>query len=376
MADETSDAEKKHAPTAERLRKAREQGQIKRSADLPKAAGTMFFVLAVASTGGAAAGYIEEWFGRLLLAAGSGGWHDTRNLVVFFSVAFTGFLTLAFLIAMGFGSITGGWMLSVILASPKLSRITPGSGFGQVFSMQNLIEVLKSIVKIIAIGGAGIIAFIELRPEFVAMASPAAVSLTSLGGPTVVVIGSATVAASVVAAVDVWLQAWLQRRTLRMTDQELRDEMKNAEGDPHVKAKRRAAIRKMSKARQTRAVRTASVIVTNPTHFAVAIRYRKGIDPVPHVVAKGVDLNAASIIEEARIHGVPLVEAPPVARALHRFVEVDQPVPLALYRACAEILAYIWRLEMWRRGQGNAPNRPQFAADFMEGAAIPGRQQS
>jgi flagellar biosynthesis protein FlhB len=168
----------------------------------------------------------------------------------------------------------------------------------------------------------------------------------------------------VLAGADIGIQAWLNRRSLRMTDKELKEELRESEGDPQTRARRRAIQRRQARARQMRSVRTASVVVTNPTHFAVAVRYRRDIDPVPMVVAKGVDLNAASLLEEARQYGIPLVEAPPLARALNRYVEVDRPIPPGLYRAVAEVLAYIWRLDQWRAGSGVRPHRPRFSENL------------
>ncbi|HUA78108.1 MAG TPA: EscU/YscU/HrcU family type III secretion system export apparatus switch protein, partial [Acetobacteraceae bacterium] len=263
-------------------------------------------------------------------------------------------------IALLFGSFSGGWLMTFGLLAPKIDHLSPSRSWGQVFSLTNLIEILKSIVKIVVIGGAGLIAFHLLEPDFLSLASPHALALSAIGEPALVVIAAACAGGVVLAGADVGLQAWLNRRAMRMTDKELKEELREAEGDPQTRARRRAILRRQAKARQIRAVRTASVVVTNPTHYAVAVRYRRDLDPVPMVVAKGVDLTAAPILEEARQYGIPLVEAPPLARALSRSVEVDRPVPPALYRAVAEVLAYIWRLDQWRAGSGARPRRPHF----------------
>lgn len=363
MSESSSDAEKKHAPTPAKIRRAREQGQIKRSADFPKAAGMMFFILAITAAGGLLSRYVDIWFALIFAAAGRADLHDVRNLFFLFAALMVAFLLFAFIAIMGFASAAGGWMLNLVLLTPKIERLNPSSGVGQIFSMANLVEIAKSALKIAAIGGAGLLAFLELRPGFEALAAPSSVSLLSLGKPAFIVIAAATFAASVIAVADVGIQAWLQRRGLMMTDQEIRDEMKNNEGNPHVRARRRAMLRKMARGRQIAAVRQASVVVTNPTHFAVAIRFRKGVDSVPYVVAKGPNMNALRIITEAREHGIPVVEAPPVARALHRYVEVDEPIPSMMYKACAQILAYVWHLDLARRGLRPQPKPPQFADD-------------
>jgi flagellar biosynthetic protein FlhB len=143
-----------------------------------------------------------------------------------------------------------------------------------------------------------------------------------------------------------------------MSDEEIREEMKEAVGNPQVKQRQRAAARRMARARQMRRVPEASVVVTNPTHIAVALRFRKGSDAAPILLAKGVDLMAAEIVSKARGLGIPIVEAPPLARAVFRYVEPDDYIPVALYRACAEVLAYVWRLQTWRSTRHAAPKPP------------------
>ena len=128
-------------------------------------------------------------------------------------------------------------------------------------------------------------------------------------------------------------------------------------GNPHIKQRQKAIARRMARSRQMRRIPEASVVVTNPTHFAVALRFRRGVDAAPVLLAKGTELMALEIIAKARSHGIPIVEAPPVARAIYRYVEPDDYVPVALYKACAEILAYIWRLQQWR-AQGGRHAKP------------------
>jgi flagellar biosynthetic protein FlhB len=144
-----------------------------------------------------------------------------------------------------------------------------------------------------------------------------------------------------------------------MSDQELRDEMKEVVGNPQVRQRQRAIARRMARSRQMRRLPEASVIITNPTHFAVAIRFRRGVDAAPVLLAKGVGLVAAEIVSRARGYGIPIVEAPPLARAIYRYVEPDDLIPVALYRACAEVLAYVWRLQQWRASR-DARHKPAF----------------
>lgn len=354
-------AEKKHAPTERRLREAREQGQIRRSNDLPKAAITLAMILAVVGLSGLLASSGENWIAHALTRAGRLDMTEVKTQVTIFLITLACFLTIIGGIAALAGFASGGWMMSLILIMPKFERLDPAAAWGQVFSISNLIEVLKSIAKISVIGSAAWLTYGIERSQFLALSTPRHLTLLDLGSPTFIVIAGATAGACILAGFDVAIQAWLNRRALRLTDQELRDEIKNMDGDPHVRGRRRSLMRKLARARMQQAVRSASVVVTNPTHYAVAVRYRRGIDLVPIVVAKGADLNAIPLIDEARQHGVPRVEAPPLARALHQFVEVDRPIPGHLYKAVAEVLAYIWRLETWKMVGGSKPAIPKFA---------------
>lgn len=359
MAEEAG--ERKHQPTERRLRQAREQGQIRRSADLPKSALALLLILAIVAIGSLLANALYFWMRACLEAAGSeGAAAATRSLSIEYVATLGGLLTVAMILAIVFGSVTGGWLFNIATMAPDMERISPGRSFGQIFSLANLIEVVKSALKIVVIVGSGLLAFYILRPGFLALAAPRPLSLAALSTPVLMVIAASVAGASVLAGVDVGLQIWMNRRTLRMTDREMRDEMREAQGDPQVRSRRRSIMRRMARARQIQAVRTASVVITNPTHYAVALRYRRGVEPVPVVVAKGADLAAAPLLMEARRYAVPLVEAPPLARALHRQVDLDQAVPPALYRAVAEVLAYVWRLDQWRASGGTRPRRPAF----------------
>lgn len=367
---EDSDAEKKHDPTRERLRKAREEGQIRRSNDLPKAAMTLGLVLVVFASGGILSGLASRWLTASLLAVATMRPAAAYGLDLEFAGVLTVFLLATGLLAFGAGIGSGGWMMSFMLLMPKLERVDPSKSWGQIFSVSNLVEVGKSALKIIVIGAAGWVAYAGQRFDLLALANLQEVSLATLGGPAFHVILGAAGGALLLAVADVGVQAWLNRRSLKMTDKEVRDETKANDGDPHLRARRRALMRRAARARQVQQVRTATMVVTNPTHFAVALRYRRGQDGVPVVIAKGVDLSAMPIMEQARIHGVPLVEAPPLARALHRQVDIGRPIPHHLYRAVAEVLAYVWRLDAWRASGGDKPLRPRFA-EPPEGPATP-----
>jgi len=165
-------------------------------------------------------------------------------------------------------------------------------------------------------------------------------------------------ALTLLAGTDAGLQFWQHRQRLRMSDNDIRDEMKDTAGNPHVRSRQRMLARKMARARQMSKIPEASVIVTNPTHYACALRYRRGADRAPMLLAKGVGMLAEEIIAKGRGLGIPVVEAPPLARAVYRHVEPGEPVPVALYKACAEVLAYVWRMQRWRAQGGARPKPP------------------
>lgn len=357
---EDSDAEKKHDPTPERLRKAREEGQIKRSNDLPKAAITLGLIVVVFLSGSVLSGLASRWFAASLAAVGRMHPLAVRGLDLEFAAVLGFFLTATGALAFVAGLGSGGWMMSFMLLMPKFERVDPAKSWGQIFSLSNLIEVGKSGLKILFIGGAGWLAYMNQKFRLLALANERQVSITTLGGPAFHVVLAAAGGALVLAVADIGIQAWMSRRSLKMTDNELKEETKKNDGDPHVRGRRRMLMRKAAKARQIQSVKTSTMVVTNPTHFAVAVRYRRGTDRVPTVIAKGADLTAAAIVEQARLHAVPLVEAPPLARALHRQVKVGRSIPNHLYKAVAEVLAYIWRMDAYRAAGGDRPVRPRF----------------
>jgi flagellar biosynthesis protein FlhB len=350
--------EKHHAPTERRLRQAAEQGQVRRSADLPKAA----VIIMVTTLGlGAAAGLgarFEDIVAESLAQAGGASPGIAMAWAGSVIALLTPLMLLIAALSIGSSFFSGGWILSFQPLMPDLSKLSPASGMGEMFSLHNLTETLKSIAKFVVFGGVGGTIIYLRAPDFAALSAMAGPSGSTLLSLCLQVLGGICIAIFVLACADVGLQFWLHRQKLRMTDEEIRNEMKEAVGNPHVRQRQRAIARRMARARQMRRIPEASVVVTNPTHFAVAIRYRRGADLAPMLLAKGVGLMAEEIISRARGHGIPIVEAPPLARAVYRHVEPGDHVPVALYRACAEVLAYIWRMQQWRTSGGARPKPP------------------
>jgi flagellar biosynthetic protein FlhB len=352
-----SSQDKRHAPTERRLRQAAEKGDIRRSADLPKAAAIVLAVTIALNAASLAGAQIQALLAACLSEAGT---IAPARATAWANTAVTELAPLLALIAM-LSTIaalaSGGWVFALQKLLPDISKFLPTQGLGQIFSTPGYTETLKSILKFVVIGGTAAILIAARTQDFAALAGDG--SGRALVSLCLDILTGICVAIIAVAAADLALQYWLHRQRLRMTDNEMRDEMKEAVGNPQVRQRQRALARRMARARQMRRIPEATVVITNPTHFAVAIRYRRGTDAAPLLLAKGVGLLAEQIISRARGHGIPIVEIPPLARAIYRHVEPDDHVPVALYRACAEVLAYVWKMQHWRAHGGRRPTPPR-----------------
>ena len=253
--------------------------------------------------------------------------------------------------------LLGGWLFSWQALRFDLARIDPLAGLGRMFSAHGAAELGKAIVKVILLGSvlaallwhyreqAANFGAADLRRSLAATANMLLASFLALVG-----------AMAALAAVDVPLQLWRHHSGLRMSLEELKEENRESEGDPHIKSQIRARQREMARRRMMSQVATADVVITNPTHYAVALSYREGSMGAPKVVAKGSGAVALRIRQLAERHGVPRLEAPSLARALHRHVELDGEVPMALYNAVAQVLAWVFQL---KQQGGVAPLAPE-----------------
>ncbi|WP_298222540.1 flagellar biosynthesis protein FlhB [Acidocella sp.] len=358
MAEEGA-GEKKHAPTERRLRQAAERGDVGRSQELPKAAAIAIFTLLGLTAAAGLGARLLDLFAAALDQAGTAPLSAASDWATSAAVALFPLLALLAAIALAGSIASGGWVFATNLLMPDFSKLMPQAGLGQIFSGHGFSEHGKSILKFLAIGGAGAIVILLSRGRFAALALLPFPVPGAMLGIALQTLGIICVVLVLLAAGDFALQFWMHRQKLRMSDEEIREEMKDAAGNPHVKSRQRAMARKLARARQMQRIPEASVVVTNPTHYACAIRYRRGGDRAPLLLAKGVGLLAEEIITRARAHGIPVVQSPPLARAIYRYVEPDDHVPTALYRACAEVLAYVWRLQRWRAQGGMKPLPPK-----------------
>jgi flagellar biosynthetic protein FlhB len=358
--------EKTEAPSQRRLEKAREEGQVARSQELNTCA-VLFGsgVLLYASASGLMREATQLLAGGLTLTRSQ--MLDTGQLLPqLFNQAWHALLALSPLLILVVGVVVlaqtgvGGWVFTSKPFLPQFSRLDPMAGFGRMLSKHSLVELAKALLKTVLVAAVVAVAIWQESETLIALQSMSlpdgVASVGRLLGLTFIVGGASLI---LVAAIDVPFQIWSHHQRLRMTKEEVRQEMKETEGDPHIKARIRQQQREMARRRMMAAVPTADVVVTNPTHFAVALKYDSNAGRAPRVVAKGADAVAAKIRELAQTHRVPLLEAPPLARALFRHTELDDEIPAALYKAVAEVLAYVFQLRSYRPGAGSVPRPPR-----------------
>jgi len=362
---EDSDLEKTESATPKRLEKAREEGQVARSRELATFALLSAGFLGAWGMSGTIGAHLQAML-RGAFTFGHAGAFDTNRMLSGAGVAAReGLLALLPVLALtGVAALLapmalGGWLVSTKSLEPKFSRLDPVAGLGRIFSVNGPIQLGMSLAKTLVVGGIGGLAIWQRRDEILGLAMQPAPRAFADGLHLVAVCCAMTVAGLfVVAALDVPYQLWQHHRKLRMTKEEVKREMRENEGDPHVKGRIRQQQRAMARRRMMAQVPKADVVVTNPTHFAVALQYTDGEMRAPKVIAKGVNLVAARIREIAAEHGVPLLEAPPLARALYHNVELNREIPGPLYGAVAEVLAWVYQLKRFRTEGGPAPAAP------------------
>ena len=351
MAAEDSGLEKTEPASPRRLEQAREEGQIARSVEL-----SAFAVLASALSalwffGDSAMGSLMQLVSHALSFEPAAA-HDVGTMMQRFHdlsvdalVLGAPLMAVTVVAALAAPLALSGWSFAPKALQPKFSRISPLQGFKRMFSMRSLAELGKALLKATLIGGVAALVLWSARDALLGLAmQPINLALASLGGLVMMSVLTVSAAMIVIAGVDVPLQLWQHAKQLRMTREEVKREHKETEGDPHLKAAIRAQQRAAANKRMMADVPKADVIVTNPTHYAVALRYSEKM-AAPTVIAKGVDLTAARIRGVADEHRVPVLEAPPLARALYAHTDIGQQIPEKLYTAVAEVLAYVFQLK-------------------------------
>ena len=376
---ENDSQERTESPTQKRLEDARKKGQVPRSIDLGAAAVTLAATGALFMFGASAAEGLMRMLVDGLQVRGSELAQDDvmlRQLGDSGSLALMAIVPLfaaMFVAAVASPALIGGWTFSSEALSFKPERLDPVRGIGRMFSVRSVVELLKSIAKFALIAG---IAVLVIRSQLAEIGALATQSI----GPAIVEAGRITLYAllamaaglGIIAAIDAPFQLWQHTKELRMSMQEIREEMKESEGSPETRSRIRQMQQTLARRRMLQDVPKANVVITNPTHYAVALRYDEKQDLAPVVLAKGSDEIAARIREVAREHGVPMVSAPPLARAIFRHVDIGRQIPHALFVAVAQVLTYVWQLKVARR-QGQPPPPPP-AVDPAVEQAVTGRE--
>jgi len=362
---EDSDLEKTEPASPRRLEKAREEGQVVRSREL----NTFLVLSAGVGTLWLLGGYMYHSLSRVVHHSmwfePNVGRDTTVMLTSAASLAFRAFLVLLplfgvlVIVAILASVLLGGMILSAKALEPKFERMNPLKGIKRMFSAQTLVELFKTLAKALVIGIVGVVVIVSYRDEMLALMYATPSEALTYGMSLVALCCGLIVAGLIfIVIIDAPWQLYSHFKKLRMSRQDLKQEHKESEGDPHVKGRIRQQQRAMARRRMMSEVPHADVVVTNPTHYAVALRYQEGQGAAPVVIAKGAGLIAAQIRQVADDHKVPLLSAPPLARALYRHVELDREIPTVLYSAVAEVLAWVFRLRTWAPGMGQEPEPP------------------
>ena len=349
MADQPA-GERTEQPTERRLREARERGQVVRSRELETTAvllaASLTLLLAAPAIVGAARDLLQQ---GLVLSAEQVSDESILG-VVLRRDAFAGLvlvigLSLPVMIAAVLAPMmVGGLVFSGKALAPDFSRLDPIAGLQRVFALRGLVEVAKALAKFVAVGTVAILLLLRMTPEIVQLGSQDAVRGMS-HGTWLMLVCLLVLSASLllIAAIDVPFQLWDHGRNLRMTREEVREELRDAEGRPEVRHRIRQLAQERARRRMMQEVPRADVVIVNPTHFAVALRYSGGSMRAPRVVAKGKELVAARIREIAQANGVPIYESPPLARSLFFATDLGDEIPAGLYSAVAKVLAWVYR---------------------------------
>jgi len=362
-----SAAERTEQATPKRLEEARKKGQVPRSVDLSTAAVCFAAALAIYTMGRHVAGQFADYMHDALslspavVMSEDAIWPALTNAGSRAIWMILPILGATFFAALAAPILIGGWNFSGEALMPKFSRMNPVSGIGRMFSARGAVELGKGLAKVGVVGVIAWVLLTGLTPQLMGLSAEplqnAIGHAASLTGYSLLIL---VCGLAIIAAVDVPFQLWQHAKELRMTKEEVREEYKESEGSPETRGRIREAQRALARGRMLQDVPTADVIVTNPTHFAVALRYDENKNRAPLVVAKGTELLAAKIREVATEHGVPIVEAPPLARALYKSVDIGREVPAALYVAVAQVLTYVFQLRAARERGASPPAAPRF----------------
>src|SRR4051812_18973837 len=349
MAEDLTD--KTEAPTARRREEAREQGQIARSADLTAAALLLGFLLLMNSFGPGLLKALKALMLELLSSRSLSNF-DTNSIAPTLLRSFLAaagaagpLLVGGVIVAIVANVLQVGFFLSGVRLQPNFEVLNPLRGLGRIFQAESFVHLFINLLKLSLVGLLAWSAINQRIDQIISIQQLTYMQAFSLGASIIYAVGlRVAVLLLVLAIFDYTWQRLKTERDLRMSKQDVKEEMRRMEGDPKIKQRRRQIAIQMAQKRLAKDVPTADVIITNPTHFAIALKYDAANMHAPRVVAKGQDLLAGRIREIAVAHGIPIIERPPLARALYRLVEVGKEIPEQFYAAVAKILAYVYEL--------------------------------
>ncbi|MGY5380815.1 flagellar biosynthesis protein FlhB [Vibrio metschnikovii] len=359
---ESDGQERTEEATPRRLQQAKEKGQVARSKELASVSVLIIGSVALMWFGEMLASRLYTTMGRFFSLSREEIFDSSKLFdIIAGTLSHLIFPLLLILITLFVAELigaagVGGVSFSAEAARPKLSKISPLSGFKRMFGMQSLVELFKSILKVLLVAGVAFYLIdaskndlfqlsMDVYPQNIFHALEILLNFILLISCSLLV----------VVAIDVPFQIWQHAEKLKMTKQEIKDEYKDTEGKPEVKGRIRMLQREAAQRRMMADVPQADVIITNPDHFSVALRYKQGTDKAPIVVAKGGDFLALKIREIAREHEIMIVAAPPLARALYYTTELEQEIPDGLFVAVAQVLAYVFQIKQYRRKGGQRP---------------------
>lgn len=359
------DRERTESPTQKRLDDARAKGQVPRSRDLAAAAVVLTGGLGLSSLGSVTGGRLLALMRDGLSVNRTEALDNAQMLLQLEHAGMRGLIAAAPIMGLLLAAavlaplVIGGWTFSGEALVPKFERLNPITGLARVFSLKGVIEVGKSLARFSVVA---VVAVALLRHQFHSFSGLSTEPTQAAIGHALSMVGTALIALGgslgAIALIDVPIVLWQHHKELRMSRQEIRDENKDSEGSPEVKSRVRRVQQLLARKRMMQEVPKADVVITNPTHYAVALRYDDQKTRAPVVVAKGRDLIAQRIRELAVQHQVALIEAPPLARALHASCELGDEIPARLYSAVARILVYVYQLRTARRHGAPVPEPP------------------
>jgi flagellar biosynthesis protein FlhB len=352
MSEDVDDSQKTEEPTQKRLDDAREKGDVPRSAEIKHAAMIGSSAIVVTFIAGLASVKISDLMKSILEHAatvpidGSTAHDWAVRIAGALAIILIPTFVIFFVAALGAGLIQGRPTFAWDKVAPKWSKVSPVSGFQRLFSSHSFVEFLKTLAKVVIVGVACVLMIAPYINRFEqSLFYPMVDTLALIRGLSVKLFLVVAAIVAALAVLDFMYQRQSFLKRMRMSRQELRDEYKQSDGDPMIKARIRQIRLERSRKRMMAAVPEADVVITNPTHFAVALKYDHGAMSAPKLVAKGVDSLALRIRAKAAEHAVPIVENPPLARTLYATVDVDDEIPPEHYKAVAEVISYVLRLK-------------------------------